>query len=183
MKFLKVKMWFYVHSYVVALFTAFIGVVTVALSSWVSAVVESDLLADGLTVMLLGIAFIALLLILLFSLVPHRSEVLDKISHFDDGTLYEDVAIDDHRILLIKDGTVDELCPKQLYRYDVLFNTIDSTKHKKSVVFHKRLLNEGATPLETKFFNRLRDEVMVSDEGSFSKCKYGKITELKVLDV
>jgi hypothetical protein len=106
-------------------------------------------------------------------LIPRQRELLDKVSHFDEGVSYDDIAVGDHQISVLDGDNIRSLSPRNLYAHEVELGGV----YKPKVIVYTRVLNEDATPLEQKFFEKLRNEI--ARTSGYNDCKYGRIVEFK----
>lgn len=133
-------------------------------------------LLQSLSMLLLIFIFLICLLesftSMFFSQRGYLADILNQISHFDEGTQYEAVAVSDSHISVSDGHNIRSLSPRSLYSYEVCLGS--SEKDRKVMVF-MRVLNDNITPLEKQFFDKLRKAVSRGNITEYSSCKYGRV--------
>jgi hypothetical protein len=111
-----------------------------------------------------------------FSQHGHLATILNQISHFDEGTPYKTVMINNSHISVSNDHNIRSLGPCPLYSYEICL--VNSENDHKVMIF-MRLLNKNATALEEQFFDKLRKAVSRRTIAEYSNCKYGRVVNFE----
>lgn len=107
-----------------------------------------------------------------FSQHGHLANILNQISHFDEGTQYKTVMVNNSHISVSNGHNIRSLGPCPLYSYETCL--VSSENDRKLMIF-MRTLNNNATPLEKQFFDKLRKAVSRGTIAEYSNCKYGHV--------